>query len=262
MCFFAETKLDSTFNINLFNIPNYKTFRNDRNSSGGGLIAYVRSSIPARRRLDLELDLPIETIVLDIQINSQKWAIIGAYRPPSVKDSTFTDILTKGLDKISIHFDNMILIGDLNYDCLDKTKSETLTDICDIFDFKNLIKDPTCFMKNCSPSLVDVVLTNKSQFCFNPINFGCGISDWHNMIGVLVKGAAPKVEKQKIKYRSYKNFDEKCFNDDISQVPFHVAHVFEDVDDIYWAHEWLLNDVINQHAPIKERISKPKKPAL
>ena len=82
------------------------------------------------------------------------------------------------------------------------------------------------------------------------------------MIGVLVKGAAPKVEKQKIKYRSYENFDEKCFNDDISQVPFHVAHVFEDVDDIYWAHEWLLYDVINQHAPIKERISKPQKPAF
>ena len=49
-----------------------------------------------------------------------------------------------------------------------------------------------------------------------------------------------EAEKQKIKYRSYKNFDEKCFNDDISQVPFHVAHVFEDVDDIYWANEWLL----------------------
>ena len=87
-------------------------------------------------------------------------------------------------------------------------------------------------MKNCSPSLVNVVITNKSQFCFNPINFGCGIGDWHNMIGVLVNGAAPKVEKQKIKYRSYKTFDENFFNDDISQVPFHVAHVFEDVDDI------------------------------
>ena len=109
-------------------------------------------------------------------------------------------------------------------------------------------------MKNCSPSLVDVVLTNKSQYCFNPINFGCGISDWHNMIGVLVKGTAPKVEKHKINYRSYKNFDEKHFNDDISQVPFHAAYVFDDVDDIYWAHEWLLNDVINLHAPVKERI--------
>ena len=45
-------------------------------------------------------------------------------------------------------------------------------------------------------------------------------------------------------------------------MPFHAAYVFDDVDDIYWAHEWLLNDVINLHAPVKERISKPKKPAF
>ena len=82
------------------------------------------------------------------------------------------------------------------------------------------------------------------------------------MIGVLVKGTAPKVEKHKINYRSYKNFDEKRFNVDISQVPAHAAYVFDDVDDIYWAHEWLLNDVINLHAPVKERISKHKKPAF
>ena len=85
---------------------------------------------------------------------------------------------------------------------------------------------------------------------------------YHNMIGVLVKGTAPKVEKHKINNRSNKNFDEKRFNDDISQVPFHAAYVFDDVDDIYWAHEWLLNDVINLHAPVKERISKPKKPVF
>ena len=86
ICFFAETKLDITFNDNLFNIPQYKSFLNDRNSSGGGLIAYVRSNLPARRRHYLEFDSPIETIVLDIQINNRnnrKWAIIGAYRPPS-----------------------------------------------------------------------------------------------------------------------------------------------------------------------------------
>ena len=64
-----------TLHDNLFNIPDYKTFRNDRNSSAGGLIAYVRSSLPARRRYDLELDQPIGTIVLDVQINDRKWAL-------------------------------------------------------------------------------------------------------------------------------------------------------------------------------------------
>lgn len=43
-------------------------------------------------------------------------------------------------------------------------------------------------------------------------------------------------------------FNGKDFDDDVSQVPFHAAFVFEDVDDIYWVHEWLLNDIINQHA--------------
>ena len=46
-------------------------------------------------------------------------------------------------------------------------------------------------MKKCSPSLVNAVITNKSQYCLNPINFGCGISDLHNKIGVLVKGTPP-----------------------------------------------------------------------
>ena len=67
---------------------------------------------------------------------------------------------------------------------------------------------------------------------FHPIKVRYGISDWHNMIGVLVKGSAPKVEKQKINYRSYKKIDEKCFNDGIGQVPFHAANVDDDADGI------------------------------
>ena len=58
-----------------------------------------------------------------------------------------------------------------------------------------------------------------------------------------------------------KKFDSKAFNDDVSQVPFHVAFIFDDVDDIYWAHERLLNDIISDHAPVKERKSKTQKPA-
>ena len=92
-------------------------------------------------------------------------------------------------------------------------------------------------MKNFSPSLVDVILTNQPQFCFNALNFGCGVSDWHNMVGVVVKGTASRVEKRKIKYRSFKNFSESDFNDDVGRVPFHAAYVFDDVDDVYWAHE-------------------------
>ena len=107
-----------------------------------------------------------------------------------------------------------------------------------IFDFTNLVKAATCFMKHCTPSLVDVFLTNKPNFCFNILNFGCGISDWHNLIGVVVKGATARVEKKRTKYRSYKNFDETEFSENVGRIPFHAAYVFNDIDNIYWAHEW------------------------
>ena len=79
-------------------------------------------------------------------------------------------------------------------------------------------------MKNCVPSLVVVVLTNQPRLCYNALNFGCGISDWHNMIGVAIRGAAAKVETQSTKYRSYKNFDQGAFNDDVGRIPFHAAY--------------------------------------
>ena len=101
ICFYAETELDDSFNQHSFTVPGYKAFRNDRNCSGGGLIAYVRSNLPARRRPDLELELPIETIVLDVTVNNRKWAIVGAYRPPSMDKKLFTDLFTKGMDRIT-----------------------------------------------------------------------------------------------------------------------------------------------------------------
>ena len=110
-------------------------------------------------------------------------------------------------------------------------------------------------MKHCTPSLVDVFLTNKTNFCFNVLNFGCGISDWHNLIGVVVKGATAKVDKKRTKYRSYKNFEEAEFSEDVVRIPFHATYVFDDIDDVCWAHERLLTDVIDEHAPIKERVT-------
>jgi hypothetical protein len=49
--------------------------------------------------------------------------------------------------------ENYMVIGDLNYDILTPDKSQVLDDLCDIFDLTNIVKNPTCFMKGCEPSL-------------------------------------------------------------------------------------------------------------
>ena len=54
-------------------------------------------------------------------------------------------------------------------------------------------------------------------------------------------------------------FDAKKYNEDISFIPFHVASTFEDIDDVYWAWERLLTDVLDDHAPLVQKtIAKPK----
>ena len=43
----------------------------------------------------------------------------------------------------------------------------------------------------------------------------------------------------------HKHFVEEAFNDAVGVIPFHVVYVFEDINDIYWAHESLLKDALD-----------------
>ena len=50
------------------------------------------------------------------------------------------------------------------------------------------------------------------------------------------------------------------FNADVERIPFHMSYVFDDPDDVYWAHEYLLKEIIDEHVPVKERRCRPNKP--
>jgi hypothetical protein len=84
-----------------------------------------------------------------------------------------------------------------------------------------LVKETTCFKKDCVPSLVDVVLTNKKSSCFNTLNLPTawtGVSDCHNLISTTIKGHLPAQQRSKIIYRSYRTFEIDKFNNDIDQI--------------------------------------------
>ena len=60
-----------------------------------------------------------------------------------------------------------------------------------------------------------------------------------------------------ITYRSYRKFDDDIFKRDIAHAPFHVAEIFDDLDDKFWFYETLSNELLNSHAPLNERKPKP-----
>ena len=56
-------------------------------------------------------------------------------------------MITTRIDKVHVHFDNIIVIGYLNYDLVKPDKFQFLLTVCDIFDFTKVIKTPTCFIR-------------------------------------------------------------------------------------------------------------------
>ena len=92
--------------------------------------------------------------------------------------------ITLGLDKISEKYDNYLVLGELNFDMLEKSKGSISNNVCDVFDLSNMIKGPTCFTSGNKPSLVDVISTNNTSYVGKSFNFVCGLSDVHNLIRV------------------------------------------------------------------------------
>ena len=62
------------------------------------------------------------------------------------------------------------------------------------------------------------------------------------------------MKPRKIFYRSYKHFCEADYLTDLSFAPFHVADIFDDIDDIAWFSSSLIRNVIDAHAPVKSKI--------
>ena len=111
----VETKLDDSYPDAQFYVDGYKLYRHDRDRNGGGVIVYIKSNIPSRERKDLNFT-HTQSINIELTVNKIKWLLIGAYKPPSMKNTTFTNDFTKSLDKAIVYFDHIFLAGDLNFD--------------------------------------------------------------------------------------------------------------------------------------------------
>jgi hypothetical protein len=73
-----------------------------------------------------------------------------------MSDKEFSNDFIQTFDQLSVKYDKILILGGLNYNMLlDNSKSTPLNNVCDIFDFSNLIKKATCFTKNALPTLID-----------------------------------------------------------------------------------------------------------
>ena len=143
-----------------------------------------------------------------------------------------------------------MLIGDLHCDLSrpDKGAKDGKTLMT------NLIKVPTRIVAE-SSSLIDVILTNKPRSVLTSGVFDLGLSD-HNLSYTVLRLHCSKFRCRTVVKRRFKHYDPGLFLADIATVPFHVAHIFDDSEDVCWAWGRLLSDALDVHAPVKRCISE------
>ena len=115
----SETKIESSFPNSQFRLVEYRMFRHDRYSFGGGLCMYVNESIPVKQLNSHKDDS--ETIFLEISLRLRKWLIVGACKPPDQSNSAFLESLSKSLSIYLDTYENVILLGDFNMTPEDKS---------------------------------------------------------------------------------------------------------------------------------------------
>jgi hypothetical protein len=258
MCI-AETKLDDSFKEGTFKLDNYRSFRKDNTSMTGGLYAYVRSDIPCQRRPDLE-NKTMESLCIEVNLGKTKWLMMCLYKIQHIKDHEFEEIMTDMIDNIILDYDKYLIMGDVNFNMLDEHQStNSVSQICDLFDLRNIITQPTCF-KSPRGTLIDVILSPNRKCIQTQGIVDTGLSDYHRMIYVVTKNHAPVPQRKQVTYRSFKSLNEREYINDLEMAPFHVGEIFNDVDDQYFYFSKMFSDITNEHVPLKTRNVKPNPP--
>ena len=247
----SETKLDDSYKQEVLDIPGYTCVRQDKRSNSGGLMAYISNDIPfSTGNVNLCND-EIECMSIELNISGEKIMLLAMYKNPRTDPVIFKRFFEETCEQISENFESIIIIGDLNFNMF---QDNMLGTIIPSFNLTNVIKKATCFKSN-NPTLIDVMLVTKRRKILKGFSENIGISDFHNLIGGILKVHKPSPRTKKITVRKISKIDYENVKLDLSRI--NLAEIVENAADSNSAHDALQNllrNLLDKHAPKKQVI--------
>ena len=214
----TETKLDETFLTSQFLMDVFsKPYRFDRNKHRGGVMVYIRETIPSKI------------------LEKHSRLLCGTYHLPSQNDEYYCNYLDKALDTYS-NYEKVLLVGDFNTERTEHYIESFLYE----HELSNLVKEKTCFKNMQNPTCTELLLTNNSYAVQQTATVCSGLSDCHKLVSSVLK--------RQITYRDYEKFDSLKFNNELKNVL-----TIENIDNcIKFDGKFL--EVLDKHAPLKRKL--------
>ena len=252
----SETKLDSSSRNTLYELNEYVMYRQDKRSNSGGLLAYISKNVPSTLGpLNICTELA-ECITIELNVKENKILIVCMYKNPKMTPNAFKLFFENICEKIFDTYEHVIIIGDLNFNMFQD--NNVLKSLCPVYNLTNIIKDATCFKSN-TPTLIDVMLVTKRRKFLKGFSCNVGISDFHNLVGGVMRLAKP-IPKQKVTfYRKLANIDYITVNNELRNI--NLEEVLFQENDVNIAFNTVQNtlvEILDRHAPKKQKIIRVK----
>ena len=125
---------------------------------------------------------------------------------------TKTAFLNKSLSNITRKYENVLVVGDLNIDILDKKKDSKnyLSGLCNTFSLSSLMSELTR-VKSPVGSSIDSMLTNRPRIFHHTSLIETGMSDCHKLILPLFRAFFKRIPAKTMEYRNYTKFSPEAF---------------------------------------------------
>ena len=120
--------------------------------------------------------------------------------------------LHEGLALYSSKYEYFIVLGDFNVGM----DNSDVTVFCDTYDFKCLIKEPTCYKNPENPSCIDLILTNNPKYFQSSCVVETGLSDFYKMTVTVMETTFKKFQPRIIHYRDYKHLQNDRYKDELT----------------------------------------------
>lgn len=266
----TETHLSNDIPDTDVSIPNYISFRRDRNRFGGGVVMlYVNECFSCHRRPDLESQ-HLEMVWVEIKTRGFTLLVGVCYRPPNQNADeidSFLDSLDNTLSSIPIKAkQSVVLMGDFNDRCKvwDSEHSESelgrrLVNLVQSLNLSQLVNSPTR-----NNNLLDLLITDSPGF-FSNVDVLPPIDDLdHNTIYGHLNLHHPKVQSFMRKIWLYDRGDYQTLNAMLFRVDW--DRFFSSTDDLDALTSRLtdmLLDCVNSCVPTKHvKVRARDKPGM
>ena len=178
-------------------------------------------------------------------MRSKKWLLGCSYNHHKENIASHLSNASAALDKLCRDYENIILLGDFNFE----VKEKNISGFMSTYNLKSLVKQKICFKNPDNPSCIDLIPTNSPRSFQDSCVFETGLSDFQKLTTTVLKQYFPKPKPKIVSYRNYRNFRNDEFRVELNNEI--LKHDINNTEYQYFLNVFI--EILNKHAPMKTK---------